>query len=175
MIRFFFNFLIDVYFLKVNPAEYAKRVGVRTKGSINIYGGKRGMFGSEPFMIETGDNVHITGDCQFLTHDGSTLIFRNEEPTLEVTKPIKLGDNVFIGYRVIIMPGVTIGNRCVIGAGSIVTRDIPDNSLAVGNPCRVIKSSDDLLVNLKSQSLGIGHLKGKQKENEIKKIFKFER
>lgn len=68
------------------------------------------------------------------------------------------------------MPGVKIGNRVVIGAGSVVTKDIPDNLLAVGNPCKVIKSSDELLEKLKSISLGIGHLKGKDKEIEIRKI-----
>ncbi len=69
------------------------------------------------------------------------------------------------------MKGVKIGSNVLIGAGSIVTKDIPDNSLAVGNPCKVVKSSDELLEKLKSISLGIGHLKGKDKEIEIRKIF----
>ena len=69
------------------------------------------------------------------------------------------------------MNGVKIGSNVLIGAGSIVTKDIPDNSLAVGNPCKVVKSSDELLEKLKSISLGIGHLKGKDKEIEIRKIF----
>lgn len=69
------------------------------------------------------------------------------------------------------MKGVKISSNVVIGAGSVVTKDIPDNSLAVGNPCKVIKSSDELLEKLKSISLGIGHLKGKDKEIEIRKIF----
>ena len=69
------------------------------------------------------------------------------------------------------MKGVKIGSNVLIGAGSIVTKDIPDNSVAVGNPCKVVKSSDELLEKLKSISLGIGHLKGKDKEIEIRKIF----
>lgn len=174
MIGRIIDYLVDLYLLKTNPQKYAEKVGVNVKGSLYIYGCKRGMFGSEPFMIETGDNVHVTGECQFLTHDGSTLIFRKEIPTLEITKPIKIGNDVFIGYRTIILPGVTIGNRCVIGAGSVVTRNIPDNSLAVGIPCKVIKSSNELLEKLKTESLGIGHLKGKEKEKEIKKIFNVE-
>lgn len=171
MIKRIISYLNNLYLLRSNPEKYAVKMGVKVKGRLYIYGGKHGMFGSEPFMIELGDNVHLTGECQFLTHDGSTLIFRKEIPTLEITKPIKLGNDVFIGYRTLILPGVTIGNRCVIGAGSVVNRDIPDNSLAVGNPCRVIKTSDELLEKLKSNSLGIGHLKGKDKEIEIKKIF----
>lgn len=171
MIYRLYDYVMDLFLLRFNPQKFAKKVGVNVKGQLYIYGGNRGMFGSEPFMIEIGNNVHITGECQFLTHDGSTLIFRKEVPTLEITKPITIGNDVFIGFRTIIMPGVKIGNRVVIGAGSVVTKDIPDNSLAVGNPCKVIKSSDELLEKLKSISLGIGHLKGKDKEIEIRKIF----
>ncbi len=62
----------------------------------------------------------------------------------EYGKPITIGDNCWIGGSVTITPGVNIGNNVVIGAGSVVTRDIPDNVVAVGNPCRVIrKISDD--------------------------------
>ena len=57
----------------------------------------------------------------------------------EWAKPITIGDDVWIGGNVTILPGVTIGHRCTIGAGSVVTKDIPDDSIAVGNPCRVIK------------------------------------
>lgn len=52
-----------------------------------------------------------------------------------------------------------------------INKDIPDNSVAVGNPCRVVKSSDELFLKLQEQSLGIGHLIGKEKEKEIRKIF----
>jgi acetyltransferase-like isoleucine patch superfamily enzyme len=166
-----YDYVLDLYLLRTNPQKFAKKAGVKVKGQIHIYGGSRGMFGSEPFIIEIGNNVHITGECQFLTHDGSTLIFRKKVPTLEITKPISIGNDVFIGFRTIIMPGVKIGNNVVIGAGSVVTKDIPDNSLAVGNPCKVIKSSDELLEKLKSISLGFGHLTGKDKEKEIRKLF----
>ena len=56
---------------------------------------------------------------------------------------ITVGDNVHIGIETVIMPGVTIGNNCIIGAGAVVTRDIPDNSIAVGVPVRVIKTVDE--------------------------------
>ena len=57
------------------------------------------------------------------------------------TKPVIIGDNVWIGGGVIILPGVTIGNNVVIGAGSVVTKDIPDNKIAYGNPCRIIRDN----------------------------------
>ncbi|MDO6707267.1 sugar O-acetyltransferase [Photobacterium sp. 1_MG-2023] len=54
--------------------------------------------------------------------------------------PISIGDNVWLGGNVSVLPGIRIGNNCVIGAGSVVTKDIPDNSVAAGNPCRVLRS-----------------------------------
>ena len=58
---------------------------------------------------------------------------------MEFAKPITVGDNVWIGGNVVVLPGVTIGSNSVIGAGSVVTKDIPSNVVAVGNPCKVIK------------------------------------
>lgn len=57
------------------------------------------------------------------------------------TSPVKIGDNVWIGGGTIILPGVTIGNNTIIGAGSVVTKDIPSDTIAYGNPCRVIKTN----------------------------------
>lgn len=57
----------------------------------------------------------------------------------EYAKPIKIGEDVWVGGSVVICPGVTIGNRSVIGAGSVVTKDIPDDVFAAGNPCKVIR------------------------------------
>ena len=80
---------------------------------------------------------------------------------MEISKPITVGDNVFIGINTVILPGVNIGSNVVIGACSVVAKDIPDNSLVVGNPARVIKTADKYLEKLKSESLRFGHLKGK--------------
>ncbi|WP_431609958.1 DapH/DapD/GlmU-related protein [Chryseobacterium sp. 'Rf worker isolate 10'] len=63
---------------------------------------------------------------------------RNEG--LEYAHPIKVGNNVWLGGNVVVLPGVSIGNNSVIGAGSVVTKDIPENVVAVGNPCKVVKN-----------------------------------
>ena len=86
-----------------------------------------------------GDNVFIAPNCGFYTA-GHPLDYKERNQGLEYAKPIKVGNNVWFGANVSILPGVTIGNNVVIGAGSIVNKDIPDNSLAVGIPAKVIKS-----------------------------------
>lgn len=153
------------------PEKYAKKIGVNTKGNFRIYGSSYSMFGTEPWLITLGDNVHITLNVKFVCHDGGTLIFRRFVPDLEITKPITVGDNVYIGVRTLIMPGVNIGDNCVIGAGSIVTKDIPPNSVAAGIPARVIKSTDEYFEKLKKESLHLGHLDGKSKAKELKKLY----
>ena len=100
-----------------------------------------------------------------------TLILRKEVPDLEWTAPITIANDVHIGLRTLIMLGVTIGNRLIIGAGSVVTHDIPDNRVAAGVPARVIKSSDDYLEQMKKKSLKCGHLKGLEKEAVLKRCF----
>lgn len=88
--------------------------------------------------VEFGDNVFIAPNCGFYTA-GHPLDYETRNKGLEYAKPIKVGNNVWIGGNVVVVPGVTIGDNVVIGAGSVVIKDIRSNSVAVGNPCRVIK------------------------------------
>lgn len=88
--------------------------------------------------VRFGDNVFVAPNCGFYTA-GHPLDAERRNQGLEYAKPITIGNDVWIGAGVHVMPGVTIGNNVVIGAGSIVVKDIPDNSVAVGNPCRILK------------------------------------
>lgn len=88
--------------------------------------------------VTFGDNVFIAPNCGFYTA-GHPLDPAERNKGLEYARPIKVGNNVWFGAGVHVLPGVTIGDNCVIGAGSVVNRDIPPCSLAVGNPCRVVK------------------------------------
>lgn len=89
--------------------------------------------------VTFGENVFIAPNCGFYTA-GHPIDAEERNKGLEYALPITVGDNVWIGAGVSVLPGVTIGNNCVIGAGSVVVKDIPAGSLAVGNPCRVIRT-----------------------------------
>ena len=88
--------------------------------------------------VTFGDNVFIAPSCGFYTA-GHPLDVEQRNRGLEYARPIRVGNNVWIGAQVCILPGVTIGDNTVIGAGSVVNRDIPANVIAAGNPCRVIR------------------------------------
>lgn len=88
--------------------------------------------------VTFGNNVFIAPNCVFSTA-GHPLNVEQRNKGLEIALPITVGDNVWIGTQVSVLPGVTIGNNTVIGAGSVVNRDIPDGVIAAGNPCRVIR------------------------------------
>lgn len=154
-----------------NPVAFARRLGVHVGDNVRFYGVSRGTFGSEPWLISIGSHVYITAGVQFVTHDGGTLILRHEEPTLEWTAPIEVGDYVYIGVKSIILPNVRIGSRCVIGAGSVVTRDVPSNSVFAGVPARYICSVDEYLEKLRAKSLRVGHLPSEQKAAAIKEFY----
>ncbi|WP_414501892.1 sugar O-acetyltransferase [Zymobacter sp. IVIA_5232.4 C2] len=99
--------------------------------------------------VVIGDNVFI-GPNVGLHTAGHPLNASQRNQGLEYARPITIGSNVWIGAGVNVVPGITIGSNCVIGAGSIVTRDIPDGVVAVGNPCRPIKTIEP--DNLRSHS-----------------------
>lgn len=88
--------------------------------------------------VTFGDNVFIGPDCGFHTA-GHPIDFERRNRGLEYAYSITVGDNVWIGAGVQVMPGVTIGSNVVIGGGSVVVKDIPSNCVAVGNPCHVLR------------------------------------
>ena len=89
--------------------------------------------------VKIGANAQIAPNVSIYTA-GHPVHPESRNTGYEYGIPITIGDNVWIGGSVTILPGVTIGNNVVIGAGSVVTRDLPDNVIAAGNPCRVLRT-----------------------------------
>lgn len=110
-------------------------------------------FGSEPYLITIGNDVRITDGVRFITHDGGIWVLRNTGQLSNADKfgEIVVKDNVHIGMNSIIMPGVTIGNNVIIGCASVITKDVPDNSVVAGVSGRVIESINDYFLKNKNK------------------------
>ena len=100
-------------------------------------------FGREPYLVKIGNHCTITAGVSFITHDGAAWIFREEIPRLNVFGKIEIKDNCFIGVKSIILPNITIGPNSVVGAGSVVTKDVPPNTVVAGVPAKRICSVEE--------------------------------
>jgi acetyltransferase-like isoleucine patch superfamily enzyme len=120
--------------------NYFKRKGFRIGKHNRIYISD---FGSEPYLIEVGDHCTIAAGVRLITHDGGCWVFRQEIPDLNVFGNIRIKDNCFIGMNSIILPNVTIGPHAVVGAGSVVTKDVPAYTVVAGVPAKELCKLDE--------------------------------
>ncbi len=118
----------------------ALKQGVKIGEGCNIMTRK---FGSEPYLIEIGNNCQVTSDVKFFTH-GAAWVFRKKYPKMDFFGKIKIGDNVYIGNNALILPGVTVGDNVIIAAGSVVTKSISDDCIVGGNPAKIIGRVSEL-------------------------------
>ena len=120
--------------------------GLKVGSNFNMQGGCI-IDSSHCWHITIGDNVTLAPRVHILAHDASTKKFFNY---VKIGK-VRIGNNVFIGAGTIILPGVYIGDNVIVGAGSVVTHDIPEDSLAAGNPARVIGTCSGFIEKRKSE------------------------
>lgn len=153
----------------LSEEEKARNLGVKIGTNYTTIGEVD--YSSEPYLITIGNDVRISSNVHFVTHDGGMHVLRQyKNIPADLFGRITVGNNVFIGMNVIILPNVTIGNNVVIGAGSIVTKDIPDNSVACGIPAKVIESIDEYYKkNKKNIELTKGYSPEEKKEYLLKK------
>lgn len=148
---------------KLNVTEYLMNEKAKTILSQLLPNAGKGLYIEPPFHcdygynIHCGENVYFNVNCVVLDtmkiEIGNNVFFGPgvhiytathplnpiQRRTVEFSKPIFIGDDCWIGGNAVICPGVTIGSGCTIGAGAVVTKDIPEHSLAVGNPAKVIR------------------------------------
>lgn len=128
-----------------NFITYLRRGGVKVGNNVKFRYPKHTVIDmNRPSLIEIGNNVDINDNFTIMTHDFGTYVFRNlYHDFVASSGRVKIGSNIYFGRDVTVLKGVTIGDNCIIGLGSIVTRDIPSNSVATGVPCRVVCSIEE--------------------------------
>lgn len=147
--------------------EYARRIGVRIGSGCRI---STTSWGSEPYLIEIGNNVHLTAGVSFVTHDGGVWAFRRTIPAFDVFGSIMIGDDCYIGNNAIILPGIRIGRTCIVGANSVVTKSIPNGVVAAGNPARFICYSTDYLQRMSERNFETHGMRPDRKRAEILRL-----
>ena len=123
--------------------EHARKVGVTLGEGCRLIGNPS--WGSEPWLITLGNHVEISSGVTFVTHDGAIWVLSGQERYKDVIRygRIVIKDNCFIGTRSTILPGVTIGPNSIVGAGSLVRKDVEPNSVYAGVPARRICSLEE--------------------------------
>ena len=118
--------------------EYQKK-GVTLGDGVSIYNSYLDV--GHGYLIEIGDHCTLT-NCTILAHDASTQIYFKKSKV----GMVRIGSHTFIGWGAIILPHVSIGKNCIIGAGTVVSKDIPDNSVVIGSPCRIISTTEQFIL-----------------------------
>ena len=108
---------------------------------------------TRPCLIEFGSDIDVNDNFTILTHDFGSFVFRNlYKDFVNSSGKVRIGNNIVFGRNVTVLKGVTIGDNCVIGLGSVVTNSIPSNSVVAGCPARVICSIEDYYKKRKEKS-----------------------
>lgn len=151
------------------PENYLRKKGVKIGKGCFI--SPCHLSAKEGYLVEIGNYCRIAKDTEFFTHGGIyCLQILHNDPNLDYFGKIKIGDYVSIGEGCKIMPGVTIGNNVIIGAGSVVTKSIPDGFMVAGNPIKHIGYTEEWYKKLKETDLQSGQMNAEEKEVFLKAL-----
>lgn len=117
--------------------------------------------------MEIGDETLVSSGVRFVTHDGATWVFRDTRPGVNRFKPVRIGKRCFIGTGAILLPGTAVGDRSVIGAGSVVTGAIPAGVVAAGVPAKVICRVEEYMEKAAAESLPLTKGSAEDKRRQL--------
>jgi acetyltransferase-like isoleucine patch superfamily enzyme len=163
--------LLDLARHARDPIAYHRSKGVRIGRRCELIGTTIHTFGSEPYLVTLGDNVTVSHGVDFITHDGGLRVIRDQHPGAYYYAPITVGNDVFIGARSILLPGVTIGERAVVGAGAVVARDVPPGMVVAGIPARAVKPVEEYAVARRDAWIDTSDLTSEAKEHLLRSRF----
>lgn len=163
--------LWNMYRIKADPIGYCRSIGVQVGEGCWLTWLTEATFGSEPYLVSLGDHVCVASGVRFVTHDGALWVFLQENPGIDAFAPIKVGDNVFIGMNAVIMPGVTIGDDCIVAAGAVVVRDVPPGSIVGGVPGKVLGTVEDYWGKVAPTVVKMRHLDPEQRRDFLERTY----
>ena len=164
MISYLKKIVKGFYWMFLPPEKFAIKIGVKVGEGCCIEASTK--YGAEPYLIKIGNYVRIANDTSFYTHGGIIpLKLYHNDPTLDHFGKITIGDYTSIGAHCMIMPGVKIGNNCIVGGGSVVTKSVPDGCMVAGNPAKYIGKTEDFYKRLKEKfDTGTGGMSAEEKK-----------
>lgn len=136
--------------------RFLNRTGVKIGDNIYFHGGVNtvSIDITRPSLVTIGSNISFNKNFTLLTHDWGGYVLRNRyKEFIPSSGKVKIGNNIVFGRNVTVLKGVTIGDNCIIGLNSVITKDIPANSVAVGAPARVVSTLEDYYKKRKKQCI----------------------
>ena len=160
------RYLYYTHCKKMTPNQYSimqmRNSGITIGEGCRIY---TYLSSHEPSMIRIGNDVTISSGVAFVTHDNSIL--KVLDPMTDVVGPITVHDKCFIGQNSILMLGITLGENCVVGAGSVVTHSFPSHSVIAGNPARRLCSTEEMAEKYRDYAIDFGVIPWGQRDKYL--------
>ena len=161
------NVVINTARLHRDPVKYFRSQGVDIGEDVEIFGASLHTFGSEPYLVSIGNQVTVSHNVDFITHDGGLRVARAKYPDAYLYGRIRVSDNCFIGAHCILLPGAKVGAGSVIATGSIVTGEIPADVVAIGAPAKPVKSVEEYVNGKKHLWIDTADLKPDAKRDVL--------